>query len=76
MIGHAFGGSTALELVSLVKVLSEGIIPPTINYKEFDPECDLDCVPNHSEKINTSYGMKIATGFGGSNNVLLLRKVI
>lgn len=76
MIGHAFGGSTALELISLVKVLSEGIIPPTINYKEFDPECDLDCVPNHSEKINTNYGMKIATGFGGSNNVLLLRKVI
>lgn len=75
MLGHAFGGSTALELVSLVKALDVGIAPPTINYKEFDPECDLDCVPNSSSPISTDYGIKIATGFGGSNNALLLRKV-
>lgn len=75
MLGHAFGGSTALELVSLVKALAVGIAPPTINYKEFDPECDLDCVPNHSALIDTDYGIKIATGFGGSNNALLLKRV-
>lgn len=75
MLGHAFGGSTALELISLTKSLKEGVAPPTINYKEFDPECDLDCVPNQCAKIDTDYGIKIATGFGGSNNALLLKRV-
>ncbi|KAK6022746.1 putative beta-ketoacyl-acyl-carrier-protein synthase II [Ostertagia ostertagi] len=75
MIGHAFGGSTALEVISLIKSLSEGIAPPTINYKEFDEECDLDCIPNVSAVINTDFGLKIATGFGGSNNALILKKI-
>ena len=74
MIGHAFGGSTAIETVTLVKVLNEGKAPPTINYHEFDLECDLNCTPNKATEIDTEYGLKIATGFGGSNNVLLIKK--
>lgn len=74
MIGHAFGGSTALEIISLVKALNEGIAPPTINYKEFDEECDLDCIPNTLALINTDFGLKIATGFGGSNNALIIKR--
>lgn len=76
MIGHAFGGSTALEVISLVQTLRHQITPPTINYKSFDPECDLDCSPNSASRINGEYGIKIATGFGGSNNAILIKRTI
>lgn len=75
MIGHAFGGSTAIEIISLVKALSEQIAPPTANYKEFDIECDLDCIPNVATRINSEFGIKIATGFGGSNNAILVKRI-
>ncbi len=50
MTGHAFGGATAIEVAQLVKSLETKVVPPTINYSEFDPECDLDCVPNEAKK--------------------------
>ena len=74
MIGHAFGGSTAIEIVALIKSLNENTAPPTINYEKPDDACDLNCVPNYAQDIHTDYGLKIATGFGGSNNALLIKK--
>lgn len=68
-------GSTAIEIISLVKALSEQIAPPTANYKEFDIECDLDCIPNVATRINSEFGIKIATGFGGSNNAILVKRI-
>ena len=76
MLGHAFGGSTAIEVIATIKTLLEGKIPPTVNHLEFDPECDLDCVPNVYANTNTEYAIKIATGFGGSNNAILIRKIL
>ena len=74
MMGHSFGGSTAIETVVLIKALNEKKAPPTINYKEFDIECDLNCIPNRAVEIDTKYGLKIAAGFGGSSNAILIKK--
>ena len=68
MIGHAFGGASALELVCLGMILVDKILPPTINYSAPDPECDIDCVPNEARPVTRcDYALKTATGFGGSN---------
>lgn len=76
MLGHAFGGSTAIEIVATIKTLLEGKIPPTANYLECDPECDLDCVSNICGSTDTEYAIKIATGFGGSNNAILVKRTV
>ncbi|RLP12714.1 beta-ketoacyl-[acyl-carrier-protein] synthase family protein [Propionibacterium australiense] len=73
MIGHAFGGASALELVCLSMTLREKILPPTMNYSTLDPECNMDCVPNEARTIEKcDYVLKTATGFGGSNMALVL----
>ncbi|WP_024832007.1 beta-ketoacyl-[acyl-carrier-protein] synthase family protein [Ruminiclostridium josui] len=74
MIGHAFGGATAIEIVQLIKSLETKIVPPTVNYAEHDSECDLDCVPNNARKLSRcNVVLKTATGFGGSNMAMVLR---
>ncbi|WP_455130851.1 beta-ketoacyl-[acyl-carrier-protein] synthase family protein, partial [Propionibacterium acidifaciens] len=73
MIGHAFGGASALELVCLGMILVDKILPPTINYSAPDPECDIDCVPNEARPATRcDYALKTATGFGGSNMALVM----
>ena len=73
MIGHAFGGASALELVCLGMILVDKILPPTINYSAPDPECDIDCVPNEARPVTRcDYALKTATGFGGSNMALVM----
>jgi 3-oxoacyl-(acyl-carrier-protein) synthase len=74
MIGHSFGAATAIETVSLLKTLQTGVIPPTINHAGGDGDCDLDYVPNEAKKSSCEYGLKTATGFGGSNLALIISK--
>jgi 3-oxoacyl-(acyl-carrier-protein) synthase len=74
MIGHSFGGATAIEILGLVKSLETKVVPPTINFEVEDPECDLNCVPNKAKKLPAcEYVLKTATGFGGSNMAMVLR---
>ncbi len=74
MTGHLLGASSAVEAVALVKSLQTGLIPPTINLDEPDPECDLDCVPNEARRSELSVGLSNSFGFGGHNAVIALRK--
>jgi 3-oxoacyl-[acyl-carrier-protein] synthase II len=74
MTGHLMGASGALEGVVSVKVLQENIIPPTINYRTPDPECDLDYVPNVARKQEVNTIMSNSFGFGGHNAVIIFRK--
>lgn len=74
MTGHLLGGAGGLEAVITIKALEEGIIPPTINYEEPDPECDLDYVPNQARKANIKIALSNAFGFGGTNACLVFRK--
>lgn len=74
MMGHLLGASGGVEAVALVKSLQEGLIPPTINQEESDPECDLDYVPNVARKKALQIGISNSFGFGGHNAVIALKK--
>ncbi len=74
MIGHLLGAAGGVEVVSCVKTIETGIIPPTINYEEPDPECDLDYTPNRAVRANVRYVLKNSFGFGGTNACLILKR--
>jgi len=75
MIGHLLGAAAAVEAVATVKTIETGIIPPTINLENPDPECDLDYVPNRAVEHPVRVAMSNAFGFGGTNATVVFRKV-
>lgn len=75
MHGHLIGGTGAVELLACVMALREGVIAPTINHEEFDPDCNLDVVPNEAREAKVTAVMSNAFAFGGLNAVLLLTAV-
>ena len=75
MTGHLLGAAGGLEAVICCMALDKGIIPPTINYEEPDPECDLDYVPNTAREAKVEYAMSNSLGFGGTNATLLFKRV-
>ncbi len=74
MTGHLLGGAGGLEAGITSLALYHQIIPPTINYENPDPECDLDCVPNVARQVTMEYALSNSFGFGGTNAALLFRK--
>ena len=74
MIGHTLGASGAVASVASIMAINTGIIPPTINYDEPDPECDLYYVPNKAIERKVDYTLTNSFGFGGHNGVLLIGK--
>ena len=74
MHGHALGAGGAIELVAVIGALREGVVPPTINYLEPDPECDLDVVPNVAQQRPVAAALSNSFAFGGLNAVLALRR--
>lgn len=74
MIGHTVGASGAIEAVSCVMALTDGIIPPTINYENPDPECDLDYVPNIARKARLNTILLNSLGVGNTNAAIIIRK--
>lgn len=72
MIGHAMGAASALATVACALAIREGFIPPTINHKNTDPECGLDCVPNQARPAVLNVVQNNALAFAGNNVVLLL----
>ncbi|KKM77686.1 hypothetical protein LCGC14_1367540 [marine sediment metagenome] len=75
MTGHLLGATGGVEMIACLLALKKAIIPPTINYEESDPDCDLDYVPNQSREVKLRVAMSNAMGFGGHNAVLLLKKM-
>ncbi|OAT86426.1 beta-ketoacyl-ACP synthase II [Desulfotomaculum copahuensis] len=74
--GHLMGAGGVTELIACVKAIEEGMVPPTINYDEPDPECDLDYVPNHPRRVHVRAAMSNSFGFGGQNACLVVRRYI
>ena len=74
MTGHLLGGAGGLEGGISVMALRDQIIPPTMNYETPDPECDLDCVPNHPRKAKLDYVLSNSFGFGGTNAALVFKR--
>jgi 3-oxoacyl-[acyl-carrier-protein] synthase II len=74
MTGHLLGGAGAIEFIVATMAVKEDRVPPTINYENPDPECDLDYVPNSAREISVRTALSNALGFGGHNVVLAVKK--
>ncbi|MEO7013234.1 MAG: beta-ketoacyl-[acyl-carrier-protein] synthase family protein [Dokdonella sp.] len=74
MHGHALGASGALELIAVIGALRDGIVPPTANYTDPDPACDLDVVPNVARSMPVRAALTNSFAFGGLNSTLVLRR--
>lgn len=74
MTGHLFGAAGAVEAIITLKAIEENIAPPTINYENPDPECDLNYVPNHAIETKINIALSDGFGFGGHNSVLAFKK--
>jgi len=75
MVGHSQGAAGAIEAVACIKSIQEGIIHPTIGYKNKDEDCDLDYVPNKSRKCALNYALSNSFGFGGHNASIVFKKI-
>lgn len=75
MTGHLLGAAGGVEAVYCCMSMDKGIVPPTINYEEPDPACDLDYVPNVARQADVQYAMSNSLGFGGTNATLLFKKI-
>ena len=75
MTGHMLGAAGAVEALACIMAIKEGIIPPTINLKEQDEACDLNCVPRKAVKADITLALSNSLGFGGHNACLAFRKV-
>ncbi len=72
MMGHTFGAAGAIEAIMCILALRDGVLPPTINYREPDPACDLDYVPNEARRVQVDVALSNAMGLGGHNGCVLL----
>jgi 3-oxoacyl-[acyl-carrier-protein] synthase II len=72
VLGHLFGAAGAVEAMMCVCALHEGVLPPTINYRTPDPECDLDYVPNEPRQAQVDVALSNAMGLGGHNACVLV----
>ncbi len=76
MLGHMLGAAGAVEAIICVKAMQEGVLPPTINYENPDPNCDLDYVPNKARRAEVEFSVSNSFGFGGHNATLVFKKTV
>jgi 3-oxoacyl-[acyl-carrier-protein] synthase II len=75
MMGHTFGAAGAIEAMMCVLAIHDGVLPPTINLRNPDPECDLDYVPNEAREARIDVALSNAMGLGGHNGCVLVGRV-
>jgi len=74
MVGHLFGAAGAIEALATALTIHHGVIPPTINYRVPDPDCDLDYVPNVAREADVQVALSNSMGLGGHNGCVILKK--
>ena len=74
MVGHLIGAAGAVEAVAMAISLQKGVLPPTINHTQPDPDCDLDYVPNNARELRIKTAVSTSFGFGGQNAALTMRR--
>jgi len=75
MTGHLLGAAGGIEAAACCKAIQTGKIPPTINYEEPDPDCDLNCVPNKAVEADVKVALSNNLGFGGHNTSIAFRRI-
>ena len=75
MFGHCLGAAGGLEMVATALTLKHGVLPPTINLNESDPDCDLDYIPHTARKVQADIAISDSFGFGGQNACVAVRKI-
>jgi 3-oxoacyl-[acyl-carrier-protein] synthase II len=75
VMGHTFGAAGAIEAMMCVLAIHDGVLPPTINYRQPDPTCDLDYVPNEARQVQIDVALSNAMGLGGHNGCVLVGRV-
>ncbi|MCL2807834.1 MAG: beta-ketoacyl-ACP synthase II [Coriobacteriia bacterium] len=75
MIGHLLGAAGGVEAIVAIKTIETGIVHPTVGYKELDPDCDLDYVPNKSRNVQIKNALSLSLGFGGHNAGIVFNKI-
>ncbi len=75
MLGHTMGASSAFETIACCLAIDKGQIPPTINFEQKDPNCDIDCVPNKGRSHEVNVALNNSQAFGGSNMCLVFNKI-
>jgi 3-oxoacyl-[acyl-carrier-protein] synthase II len=75
LVGHSMAAGTAMQSITACLALERGILPPTANYEEPDPECDLDYVPNRARHKKIQVALVNSFGLGGTNIVIAFRKI-
>jgi 3-oxoacyl-[acyl-carrier-protein] synthase II len=74
LIGHAMGASSAIESILAIKGMGDGLLPPTVNYQA-DPQIDIDCVADGQRKVDQTFVLKNAFGFGGCNACAVFQRI-
>ncbi|MGD8239186.1 MAG: beta-ketoacyl-[acyl-carrier-protein] synthase family protein [Armatimonadota bacterium] len=74
-VTHIMGGAGSIEAIATLLAMRDGLVPPTINYREPDPECDLDHVPNEAKQQGVACAVSISAGIGGSNAAVVFRRL-
>ena len=74
MVGHCLAAAGAIEAATLAMSISRSIVPPTVNFRERDPDCDLDIVANHARHMPISCGISTSLAFGGNDGALVMRR--
>lgn len=74
MVGHSAGGCGAFEAAVCISAIRDGVVPPTINYENPDPDCDLDYVPNQARKVEVRAALSNNFGFGGHNSCVIIKR--
>ena len=75
MIGHCLAAAGAIEAATLALSIARGVVPPTVNFREPDPECDVDVVANEARRVPISCGVSTSLAFGGNDAALVMRRV-
>jgi nodulation protein E len=73
MVGHCMAGGGALEAALTAMCLRDGVLPPTVGFREADPECDIDCIPNVVRTVAVEWALSNSFAFGGLNAVIAMR---